>query len=341
MEALSEFVSESQLWLFETVVQPVLFHLGMGNLLEDGYAATLWLLAGLFQIGILVALIGPLQRWRPVEPVTDRAEIRVDILYTLIHRLGLFRLALFFTVDPIWDAFFGEARLWGFSTWQLDQIWPGVTDQAWVSLILYLIIFDAVDYLYHRAQHRYAWLWQLHALHHSQRQLTMWSDNRNHLLDDLLRDALIVLVSQLIGVPPAQFVAIVVLTQLVESLSHANLRFSFGPLGQRLLVGPRFHRRHHAIDYDATTPAGGYNFGVLLPIWDIVCRTARFQEGYAATGIHDQLPEAGARDYGRGFLRQQWLGIKRLLGRDRPVTSAPPQEATPRVTPTTPPLDPA
>jgi hypothetical protein len=33
-------------------------------------------------------VIGALERWRPVEPVTDRAAVRVDILYTLIHRLG-------------------------------------------------------------------------------------------------------------------------------------------------------------------------------------------------------------------------------------------------------------
>jgi len=43
----------------------------------------------------LLAVIAPLQRWRPVEPVLDRATIHTDILYALIHRLGLFRIALF------------------------------------------------------------------------------------------------------------------------------------------------------------------------------------------------------------------------------------------------------
>ena len=31
-----------------------------------------------------------LERRRPVEPITNRAAVRVDIVYTLIHRLGLF-----------------------------------------------------------------------------------------------------------------------------------------------------------------------------------------------------------------------------------------------------------
>jgi uncharacterized membrane protein (DUF4010 family) len=35
--------------------------------------------------------------------VTDRAAIRTDILYTLIHRLGLFRLAMFFLLAPLMD----------------------------------------------------------------------------------------------------------------------------------------------------------------------------------------------------------------------------------------------
>lgn len=43
---------------------------------------------------VLATVIGPLQRWRPVEAVTDRATVRVDMLYTAIHRLGLFRVVL-------------------------------------------------------------------------------------------------------------------------------------------------------------------------------------------------------------------------------------------------------
>jgi len=64
--------------------------------------------------------------------------------------------------------------------------------------------------------------------------MTMWSDNRNHLLDDVLRDVVIVVVAQLIGVAPGQFIAIVALTQLSENLQHANLKLWFGSVGERL-----------------------------------------------------------------------------------------------------------
>ncbi len=304
-----------QQWLFEQLMQPLLFHAGMGNLLEDGYRATGWLLVGLLQIVVMLTLIHTLERWRPVEPVTDRAAVRVDVIYTLIHRLGLVRVALFLTLDPLWDTLTGQLRVAGMPSFALDSLWPGVTDIGWVSFALYLLLFDAVDYAIHRGQHHFNWWWQLHSLHHSQRQMTMWSDQRNHLLDDVLRDSIFVLVALVVGIPPAQFVAVVALKQLMESLSHANVRLSFGPLFERVFVSPRFHRQHHSIGlgHESMGPGtlGGCNFAVLFPVWDLIFGSARFDARFDPTGVRDQLE---GRDYGRGFWAQQWLGLVRLAG---------------------------
>lgn len=318
MNNLIELFDDAQQWLFESLVQPLLFHTGLGGMIEDAYAGTMWLLIGILQIILLVVVFGTLQKLRPAEPVVDRRQIRIDIVYTLIHRLGIFKLVLFFSIQPLWNELFGQAHVLGFSPLHLDELWPGVTDIPWVSLVMYLLIFDFVEYVYHRVQHRYAWFWALHAVHHSQRQMTMWSDNRNHLLDSFIRDAVLVLVSQLIGVPPAQFVLIVVFTQLVESLSHANVRMHFGAWGDRLLVSPMFHRFHHSIEYDESTagPAHGHNFSVLFPVWDMLFGTAKFNTGYLPTGVHDQQRQEGSRDYGQTFWAQQVLGIRRMFGRD-------------------------
>lgn len=307
MDFFTDAFSGAQQWLFESLIQPAMFALGMGNLLVDGYNATGWLLVGLIQLVVLVAVIGPLQRWRPVEAVTDRATLRTDILYTVIHRLGLFRLALFFSLDPLFDQLFGALRVAGLSTFQLDALWPGVTDQAGVSLLLYLLTMDALNYWIHRGQHQFEWWWKLHSLHHAQRQMTMWSDNRNHLLDDVIRDVIVVVVAQLIGIAPSQFVVIVALTQLSESFQHANVRIWFGRVGERLWISPRFHRLHHSV------VIGDHNFGVLLPWWDMLLGTANFEHRFDATGVRDQVEQG--RDYGRGFWAQQWLGLKRLVGR--------------------------
>ena len=349
MDYFSTLFSGLQQWLYETAVQPVMFALGMGNLLEDGYEATAWLMVGVIHVLILLAVIAPLQRWRPVDAVTDRATIRTDIFYTLLHRLGLFRIALFFTLEPLFDHAFGTLRTAGYGTFHLDQLWPGVTDNAIASLLIYLVVFDFVAYWTHRGQHHVEWWWRLHSLHHAQRQMTMWSDNRNHLLDDILVDMIVVVVAQLIGVAPGQFIAIVAFTQLSESFQHANVRLWFGHIGERLWVSPRFHRLHHSIGIGHESPLkqtrlsagpvadgllapvsperprpvrgpttararrGGHNFGVLLPCWDMLFGTANFEQRYDPTGVRDQVEKN--RDYGRGFWSQQWIGLKRLVGR--------------------------
>ena len=327
LDTLTDTFAAAQQWLFEAAVQPIAFAVGAGNLLEDGFTATGWLLVGLMQIAVLLLVIAPLQRLWPVEPLRDRHAVGIDVLYTLIRRLGLFKLIMFFSVEGWLTSGIGWLRAHGLRTLQIDQLWPGVTDVAWVSFGIYLVVLDLLDYWIHRGQHQFNWWWSLHALHHSQRQMTMWSDNRNHLLDDVLRDTLMVLVAQIIGVAPGQFVAIIAFTQLSESFQHANLRLWFGRLGERLWVSPRFHRLHHSVGIGHESPLrsnevkssqgktrlGGANFGVLLPWWDMLFGTANFELRFDPTGVRDQVEQG--RDYGRGFWSPQWLGLTRRVGR--------------------------
>jgi sterol desaturase/sphingolipid hydroxylase (fatty acid hydroxylase superfamily) len=317
MDTISELFSDLQQGLFESIIQPIAFALGQGGFVLEAFNGTAWLLVGLLQIAVILLIFGPLQRWRPVEAVTNRPAIRADVIYTLIHRLGLFKLVMFFTLEPLFDDLFGELRVLGLGTFHLDQLWPGVTDLAVVSFVIYLVAFDFVNYWIHRAQHQFNWWWNLHALHHSQRQMTMWTDNRNHLLDSILVDFLIVVAAQLIGVPPSQFIAIVAFTQLSESFQHSNLKLWFGQIGERLWISPRYHRLHHSIGIGHETSGkntlGGHNFGVLLPWWDMLFGTANFELRYDATGVRDQVEQG--RDYGAGFWAQQWLGLKRLVGK--------------------------
>ena len=317
MDWFADNFAAVQQWLFETVVQPLAFALGAGNLLELAYDGTGWLVVGLLQIAVMLTVIGPLQHLWPVEPVTNRRAVAVDVIYTLVHRLGLFKLVMFFTFENWLEQALGALRARGLGTFHLDQIWPGVTDGAVVSFLIYLVVFDLANYWLHRAQHHFNWWWALHSLHHSQRQMTMWTDNRNHLLDDVLRSLIFVVLAIVIGVAPGQFVALVAISQLSENFQHANLRLWFGRMGERLWVSPRFHRLHHSIGVGHETAGqgtlGGYNFGVLLPWWDMLFRTANFELRFDATGVRDQVEQG--RDYGTGFWAQQVQGFKRLVGR--------------------------
>jgi len=317
IEHLTDMFATLQMVLFESVVQPFAFYIGAGNLLDVAFEGTGWLLVGLLQIVFMVCVIAPLEKWRPVEAVVSPKAIQVDVLYTLIHRLGLFKLFMFFTFENLVDTAFGMLRVHGLPTFNVDAVWPGVTDTAAVSFVIYLLVFDAVHYLIHRGQHQFNAWWALHSLHHSQQQMTLWTDNRNHLLDDLLTTLLLAIVAKLIGVGPGQFVALVAFSQLSENFQHANFKCSFGWLGDRLWVSPRFHRLHHGVGIGHESAGrqtlGGHNFGVLFPWWDMLFGTVDFSNRYDPTGVRDQLENG--RDYGQGFWAQQKLGCLRLFSK--------------------------
>ncbi|MCU0938948.1 MAG: sterol desaturase family protein [Burkholderiaceae bacterium] len=301
--------------LFEALVQPLIYRMGWMAHLEDAYGATEWFLLGVIQVVALYAILRPLEARFPAERWDDRRGVGVDVLYTLLHRLGLIPLAAFVLLTPLFEQLAQGLRAVDFTPLALDAVWPGVSDVPWVSFCLYLVVLDFVDYWLHRGQHAWRWWWALHALHHAQRKMSFWADDRNHLLDDLIIDVVKAAIALGIGVEPGQFVALLIATRVLQSLQHANLGWTLGPLG-RVIVGPVFHRRHHAIGYGHEGRHQGCNFAVLFPVWDMLFGTADYRPDIEATGIRDQLPAPAGheRDYGRGFWAQQWLGLKRMVG---------------------------
>jgi sterol desaturase/sphingolipid hydroxylase (fatty acid hydroxylase superfamily) len=325
-----DWFSWTQGWLFESLVEPFLYHSGLGEYTEDAFEGVEWFLTGVCELAAIWLVLRPLEALVPVHELGDRYARWNDFIYTAIHRLGLFSVAVFFTLDPLLDHLAGLLRLEGVHPFNLEALAPGMSPVA--SFLLYLVVLDFFEYWFHRGQHRFHWWWGLHSLHHSQRDMNLWSDNRNHLLDDLLRDIWLAVVALAIGVAPAQYVLLVSVSRALQSLQHANVRIHFGPF-ERLLVSPRFHRHHHAIggghESAGQGTLGGCNFGVLLPAWDILFGTASFAQGFPQTGVRDQLARVDAegrtvpgRDYGRGFWRQQWLGLVRMVRFARRGTAA-------------------
>jgi sterol desaturase/sphingolipid hydroxylase (fatty acid hydroxylase superfamily) len=311
LDVFANAISAVQGWLYEQAVQPLLFHSGLMFYNELAYDALEWVVIGALEIALLALALPLLERRYAVEPMSDPRAVLTDVVYTLLHRLGVVPLLAFALITPVADGLESQLRLVGLSRVNVDQVWPGVTDQPLASFLIYLVLLDFADYWMHRAQHGFRWWWELHAVHHSQRQMTFWTDDRNHLLDDLIRGALLAMLAIAIGVAPEQFVVLTVATRIVQSVQHANLRWRWGPFGEWLLVSPSFHRRHHAIGFGHEGTARGCNFAVLFPVWDVVFGTADFRPGFLPTGIRDQL---AGRDYGRGFWAQQWLGFRRLFG---------------------------
>lgn len=319
IDSLVNLFSAVQAWLFQAAVQPLLFHAGFSEYLEDAFDGTEWFLIGVCELLLLFILLRPLESMIPVHPITDRRARWNDFIYTAIQRLGAFSVMVFFLLDPVVAQVTEWLHLEGLHPFNLDNLWPGVTDRPLLTFLVYLVVLDFCDYWYHRAQHGFGWLWGLHSLHHSQQNMNLWTDDRNHLLDDLIHDGFMALVALAIGVEPAQYVLLVAASRMLQSLQHANVRIHFGKLGDAVVVSPRFHRWHHAIgighESQGKGSLGGHNFGVLFSFWDVLFGTTYFGQTFEHTGVRDQLPApvGKERHYGAGYWEQQWLGLKRMV----------------------------
>ena len=244
------------------------------------------------QVAVTYAVCVPLERWRPVERWPDREAVTVDVLYTIISRVGvlpLFTFVLFYRAQVTLNGFLTDH---GLVPPTLERLLPFLLGQPVLTFVLYAIILDCADYWRHRLSHRFGWWWALHSLHHAQRQMTFWSDDRNHVLDDLISALWFGVIALVIGVPPLQFPLLVLVLRFLESLSHANARLSFGWLGERLLISPRFHRAHHGL---LAAGQRSCNYGAVLPWWDMLFGTADFGRDYVRDRRSDRRGGAGER----------------------------------------------
>ncbi len=311
LNIVTSFIADAyagvQEFLFSNVVAPILYQLNLMSWAEDVFDGIDWFLFGCIQ---LILIIFVLRTWERFDPAEKQARFasssRADVLYTLFHRLGIFHGMIFIALSGFFFEIDSILHDFRFDRLNVESWWPGVTSVPAVSFLIYLILLDFVDYLYHRASHAFNWWWQLHALHHSQTVMTAWSDNRNHILDDIMRASFMAFFALLFGVSPGQFIMLIALSQFIQSWQHANIKVHLGS-AKYLLVSPMFHRMHHAVGYGHEAIGkpgvlGGCNFGILFPWWDMLFGTAIFTKEAYPTGVRNLTVS-------QNIFTQQWQGF--------------------------------
>lgn len=300
---------DAQAWLFDTIVGPGLYRLGLMEWYEPAFNAVEFVMLGMVQIAVIGLVLRLIERRWPLEAGDDRL-MGVDRIYTVLNKLGIVPLVVFVAAYPITNEIEQVIRVVGIPPPRLEYLSSWFSDHALASFLLYFVLYDCASYWLHRAQHSFGWWWALHSLHHSQRRVTVWTDDRNHILDDLLVTLMLAIFAQFVGVQPEDYVLILMIGRLIESWSHANVDVSFGRIGSKLLVGPRFHRLHHARPSSDERNIHDHNFGAVLPIWDILCGTANYDGRARPTGVEDAGIDA---DNSRGWLGQQIAVFRRFL----------------------------
>ncbi len=139
----------------------------------------------------------------------------------------------------------------------------------WCFIAAAVVAIDAVDWLAHLGNHRINSLWRLHAVHHSQEELSILTTFRAHPLVHVsfLLSALPVLALSANNATPA---AVLTVYACLGALPHANVRWSYGAAGA-VLISPAYHRIHHS-----ATGRLDINLGTVLTIWDRMSRRAVF-----------------------------------------------------------------
>jgi sterol desaturase/sphingolipid hydroxylase (fatty acid hydroxylase superfamily) len=309
MQALTLFWSHTVEWVNTHGVVPALAAVHAGNALGDPREIAEALLIATLQVFAIACVMRPLESLWPDEHWEDRKLTGIDRLYTLLM-LGLFPLFSYLVLLPFAHLLGGGPG--AEAPGGLRQWFPWFSDHPVAMFLVYYVVYDLTYYWMHRAQHAIPWWWALHSMHHSQRQMSCWTNDRGSYLDGVLQSFILAGVGLALGVEPSEFAWLVLVSELVQNLSHANLRLPPGRLGRwggRLLVGPRFHRLHH-MRRDPDRPLlHNCNFGQVLPVWDILFGTALYGEPVRPTGVSDPVVDA---DNGRGLVSMQWHTLRRF-----------------------------
>jgi sterol desaturase/sphingolipid hydroxylase (fatty acid hydroxylase superfamily) len=229
-------------------VDALVAHQGLASTLRSGWSQ---LVAPAFVALVFAALI--CERFWPAErrPVLARGHVQ-DAVYFLVYILAI---APFMTLLSVGSAVvLGSHARWLEAPWTAN--WPRLA-----VVVVTLLAMDLCNWLAHVIDHRVGAFWRVHALHHSQEELSVLTSFRAHPLmhtSGFLLATVPVLV--LTGADPLAPVLITVYVCL-GTLPHTNVKWSYGPLGW-VLVSPAYHRLHHSAERQDV------NLGVVLTVWD-------------------------------------------------------------------------
>lgn len=211
-------------------------------------------------LAVIAALIGAAERIDPeagVRTRPDPAQRRIDLAWSGAYVIYAPIVGL--VAAAVIQAAAGAAPLG-----------PPLATLPWaVRLAGAVIVTESVAYLLHRSMHEVPWLWHFHAVHHNATDLRWWTAFRFHPADTVLTHITPYAVGALVGFGTDVTAVHLVVVTVVTMFAHADVYLP-GRLFATLIVTPGYHRSHHEIGRDHT------NFALVLPLLDILFRTASF-----------------------------------------------------------------
>ena len=158
------------------------------------------------------------------------------------------------------------------------------------ELVVLCVVFEFFQYWYHRLGHEGtgrwgAWLWKVHAPHHLPDKVYLLMHPVGHPLNLVVSLALVQWPLVVLGARPESIFLFNALMGLQGLVSHYNVNIKTGAMNY-LVVGTELHRYHHSANIHEAK-----NYGVLIPLWDIVFGTFEYHPNRLPDALGVQHPE--------------------------------------------------
>jgi sterol desaturase/sphingolipid hydroxylase (fatty acid hydroxylase superfamily) len=174
--------------------------------------------------------------------------------------------------------------------------WIELPNTGWGLLfgfLLYAFTLDLMEYLFHRAQHRFAVMWAMHSFHHSDTTLNATTTSRHYWAEHGIKMLTIFMLTGVIFKANAIIVGLYAVISFYNVFTHMNIRIGFGRMSFAL-NSPQYHRIHHS----ALPEHRDCNFAGLFPIFDVLFGTYRQPRAgeFPPTGVDDKKPPSSLID---------------------------------------------
>lgn len=213
---------------------------------------------GILGIMAIWEWLSPSRRLSMPKPMRWGSNLGLVVLNTALLRA-------FFPLAAVGFAAIAEKQEWGiFHILDLPRN---------LVILLSIISLDLIIYWQHIMFHALPTLWQLHKVHHADKDFDVTTGLRFHPIEIFLSMGIKIAAIAFLGVPPVAVLIFEVLLNATAMFNHGNVSLP-RPIDRLLrgfVVTPDMHRIHHSVIVQETNS----NYGFNLPWWDYLFGTYR------------------------------------------------------------------
>jgi sterol desaturase/sphingolipid hydroxylase (fatty acid hydroxylase superfamily) len=145
----------------------------------------------------------------------------------------------------------------------------------WLRIIVVIVLIDLWMYIWHRLNHKIAFLWRFHRMHHSDNQMDISTAVRFHPGEIFFSSIIRFVPILLIGAQIQELAIYEIVMFVAIFLHHSNfyLPEKIDKVYRLIFVSPWLHWLHHS----EWQPETDSNFGTIFSFWDRLAGTFRLK----------------------------------------------------------------